>query len=182
MLPRLQPAAPGTFGYGLRRLEWRGYSAAMQEQYLGILVLVGVAAIVCGAMVTLSWLLGPKRITPYKQSSYECGVEPIGNVRERFPIKFYLLAILFILFDIEVVLLWSWMTVYRSASHEFIAFSFFEFMTYMGTWVLGYVFAIRVGAFDWDESTTLDRERSETPAVASELPPAPQPVAIGSGR
>ena len=128
----------------------------MQEQYLGILVLVGLAVIVCGAMVTLSWLLGPKRTTPYKQSSYECGVEPIGNVRERFPIKFYLIAILFILFDIEVVFLWSWMTVYKTSDHAFLAFSFFEFITYMGTWLLGYVYAVRVNAFDWDETVALD--------------------------
>jgi NADH-quinone oxidoreductase subunit A len=135
----------------------------MQGQYLGILVLVGVAAIICGAMVTLSWLLGPKRITPYKQSPYECGVEPIGNVRERFPIKFYLVAILFILFDIEVVFLWSWMTVYRNSDHEFISFSFFEFVTYMATWVLGYVYAIRVGALDWDETTSLNPEQLGLP-------------------
>lgn len=131
----------------------------MQEQYLGILVLVGLAAVVCGAMVTLSWLLGPKRPSAFKQSAYECGVEPIGNNRERFPIKFYLIAILFILFDIEVVFLWSWFTVYKNSGHVFLEFSFFEFITYMGTWLLGYVYAVRVNAFDWDETVSLDPDR-----------------------
>ena len=135
----------------------------MQGQYLGIVVLVGVAVLICGAMVTLSWLLGPKRIKPYKQSPYECGVEPIGNERERFPIKFYLIAMLFIVFDIEVVMLWSWFTVYRGSDHEFLAFSFFEFMTYMGTAVLGYVYIIRVGAIDWDETTSLHNEPAPLP-------------------
>ena len=63
------------------------------EAYLGILVLMGVAAVICGAMVTLSWFLGPKKFTTYKASPYECGVEPLGSSKERFPIKFYLVAI-----------------------------------------------------------------------------------------
>src|SRR5207302_1352178 len=84
--------------------------------YLGILLLVGVAAVVSAAMVTLSWVLGPKKETPYKQSAYECGVAPVGDAKERFPIKFYLVAIVFILFDIEVVFLWSWMTVFKLAN------------------------------------------------------------------
>src|SRR5260221_13686925 len=128
----------------------------MLAQYWGILVLILVAATLCGAMVTLSWVLGPKRITPYKSSPYECGVEPIGDAKERFPIKFYLVAILFILFDIEVVFLWSWMTVYKSLGTDFIRFSFFEFLTYMATWILGYAYAVRVGAVDWDEAKGLE--------------------------
>jgi len=129
------------------------------EAYLGILVLVAVAAAVCGIMVTLSWFLGPKKVTPYKEAPYECGVTPLGNARERFPIKFYLVAIVFILFDIEVVFLWSWMTVYKNADTQFVVFSFFEFLTYMATWLLGYVYAIRVGAIDWDETTSLAPEK-----------------------
>ena len=129
------------------------------ESYLGILVLVAVAAALCGIMVTLSWFLGPKKVTPYKESPYECGVEPLGSARERFPIKFYLVAIVFILFDIEVVFLWSWMTVFKNADTQFVVFSFFEFLTYMATWLLGYVYAIRVGAIDWDETTSLAPEK-----------------------
>lgn len=124
--------------------------------YLGILVLILLASVICGAMVTLSYLLGPKKVTPYKASPYECGVAPYGDARERFPIKFYLVAILFILFDIEVVFLWSWMTVFKSADTQFMVFSFGEFLAYMSTWVVGYVYAIRVGAIDWDETISLD--------------------------
>lgn len=128
----------------------------MQGDYLGILWLILIAAILCGAMVTLSWVLGPKKHTPYKEAAYECGVAPVGDARERYPIKFYLVAILFILFDIEVVFLWSWMTVYKTAGPAFMSFSFLEFLSYMSTWVLGYLYAIKVGAIDWDESTTLE--------------------------
>ena len=134
------------------------------QEYLGILVLMGFAAFLCGALVTLSWFLGPKKFTPYKASPYECGVEPIGDAHERFPIKFYLVAIIFILFDIEVVFLWSWMTVFKNADTEFMVFSFFEFLAYMATWVLGYVYAVRVGAKDWDETTSLAPEKLGLPA------------------
>jgi NADH-quinone oxidoreductase subunit A len=137
----------------------------MQGEYLGILVGILVAAIVSGAMVTLSWVLGPKKHTPYKSSPYECGVTPVGSARERFPIKFYLVAILFVLFDIEVVFLWGWMTVFRSADASFQMFSFIEMLVYMSTWILGFVYALRVNAIDWDETTSLDEAKLGEPAV-----------------
>jgi NADH-quinone oxidoreductase subunit A len=154
----------------------------MQEAYLGILVMVSVAVVICGAMVTLSWLLGPKTFTAYKSSPYECGVEPIGTARERFPIKFYLIAILFILFDIEAVFLWGWYTAFKNSETDFMVFSFIEFLVYMGTWILGYVYAIRVGAIDWDETTSLapeklrERERAREAREIASLTPAAAPV------
>lgn len=156
------------------------------QDYLGILVLVGLAATICAVMVTASWLLGPKKVTPYKSSPYECGVAPAGDARERFPIKFYLVAIVFILFDIEVVFLWSWMTVYRHASAEFKLFTFIEFLAYMLTWVLGYVYAIRVGATDWDETTSLPSEKLGLSAGREDhslqvMPEQHQVVGVGGG-
>ncbi len=70
-------------------------------EFLPLIIAVVIAAILCAAMVTLSWLLGPKKVTPYKESPYECGVAPSGDAQQRFPIKFYLTGILFVLFDIE---------------------------------------------------------------------------------
>lgn len=122
---------------------------------MGIVVLACFAALVGAAMVFISWLLGPKRATKYKQSPYECGVQPVGDARERFPIKFYLVAILFILFDIEVVFLWPWMTVFRHASQEFVVFTFFEVLIYLSTWILGFLYALRINAMDWDETERL---------------------------
>lgn len=140
---------------GRDAVRWVKSGLLMLVNYVGILVLVSVAALLCGAMVTLSWVLGPKKTSLFKSSPYECGVAPSGSARERFPIKFYLVAIIFILFDIEVVFLWSWMTVFRKAELAFQIFSFFEMVIYMSTWVLGYVYAIRVKAFDWDDTLTL---------------------------
>lgn len=131
----------------------------MPGNYLGILVMIAVAAAICVAMISLSYLLGPKKATPYKSSPYECGVQPVGNARERFPIKFYLVGIIFILFDIEAVFLWSWYTVFAKSGTDFMVFSFVSFLTYMSSWILGYVYAVRVGAIDWDEATTIAPEK-----------------------
>ncbi len=128
-------------------------------QYLGIVAITAVAGLISGLLAALAYVLGPKRITPYKQAPYECGVAPVGDAKERFPIKFYLVAIIFILFDIEVVFLWAWMTVYKDAPVDFVKFTFIEFMTYMSTWILGYIYAVKVGAIDWDETTALSKEK-----------------------
>jgi NADH-quinone oxidoreductase subunit A len=130
--------------------------------YLPILILMALAGVVAAVMVTGSWLLGPKKRTPYKDSPYECGVEPIGGAHERFPIKFYLVAMLFILFDIEVVFLWSWMATYREwvqAGNPAAAYSFWAIMVYMFLWFLGDAYVIRSGALNWDESVTLHPEK-----------------------
>lgn len=131
----------------------------MSSEFLPILILVGVASLLCIAMVTLSWVLGPKKVTPYKQSPYECGVAPMGSARERFPIKFYLVAMLFILFDIEVVFLWSWLTVFKNGPTDFQIFSFWAVMVYMALWIIGDAYVIKIGALDWDDEPVLDEAK-----------------------
>lgn len=142
----------------------------MSGEFVPILILMGVAAIICAAMVTLSWVLGPKKSTPYKSSPYECGVEPIGSANERFPIKFYLVAILFVLFDIEVVFLWSWLTVFKDADLDFQIFSGAAVAVYMALWILGDAYVLKVGAIDWDESTSLAPEKLQSAAAPQALP------------
>jgi NADH-quinone oxidoreductase subunit A len=136
----------------------------MLGDYLPILILMAVAGVISGAMVTLSWVLGPKKTTPYKQSPYECGVSPLGDARERFPIKFYLVAILFVLFDIEVVFLWSWLTVFKGGSLEFQVFSGLAVALYLLLWIIGDAYVIKIGAIDWDETTSLAPEKLRAPA------------------
>ena len=151
----------------------------MHADFIPILILVGVAALICAAMVTLSWVLGPKKITPYKQSPYECGVEPFGSARERFPIKFYLVAMLFILFDIEVVFLWSWLTVFKSAPLDYQIFSFWVVMIYMVLWIVGDAYVLRVNAIDWDESSHIVED--EPDPEDGESWPALQPISSPGG-
>ncbi|MBS1722206.1 MAG: NADH-quinone oxidoreductase subunit A [Armatimonadetes bacterium] len=133
----------------------------MSGDFLPIIVLVCVAALVCAAMVTLSYVLGPKKVTPYKASPYECGVAPLGEANERFPIKFYLIAILFVLFDIEVVFLWSWLTVFKNSTTDFMIFSGIDVAVYLAFWIVGYLYIVKIGALDWDEATSLAPEKLE---------------------
>lgn len=149
-------------------------------EYTALLMLIALAAIICGAMVSLSYILGPKKITPYKQSPYECGVAPMGDAKERFPIKFYLVAIVFILFDIEVVFLWGWFTAYQKYGPAFLAFSFWEFIVYMLTFIVGYAYVIRVGAINWDETTSLE-PKSDAPRIAAVTPLEHTTVGVGGG-
>ncbi|MCW5936335.1 MAG: NADH-quinone oxidoreductase subunit A [Fimbriimonadaceae bacterium] len=139
--------------------------------YTPLLILMAVAAIICAAMVSLSWLLGPKKNTPYKSSPYECGVTPAGRANERIPIKFYLVAILFVLFDIEVVFLWSWLTVFKNGSLEFKLFTGAIVGIYMLLWIIGDAYVIRIGALDWDEADSLAPEKLQS----SSLPRLPEP-------
>lgn len=159
------PAASRTEGRSRLTL-WQNsqcrYRQTRMNPYMPIVVLVAIASVLCIAMVTLSWLLGPKKATPYKESAFECGVEPLGNARERFPVKFYLTAMLFILFDIEVVFLWSWMTVFRDwvdAGHPAAMYSFVAVMVYMFLWFLGDIYVLRSGALEWEESKSLHPEK-----------------------
>lgn len=136
-------------------------------EYWPILLLLALSAIIATVMVAGSWLLGPKKNTPYKDSPYECGVAPLGNARERFPIKFYLVAMLFILFDIEVVFLWSWMATYKEwvdAGDPAALYSFWAIMLYMFLWFLGDAYVIRSGALQWEETETI----MEQPAAPEE--------------
>lgn len=139
----------------------------MGGEFLPILLLLGVAALLCAVMVVGSWLLGPKKVTPYKASPYECGVAPLGDAQERFPVKFYLVAIIFVLFDIEVIFLWSLMSVFREAPLDFKVFSGIALGIYMVLWLIGDAYVLRVGAIDWDEDTSIAPEKmQDTPLPA----------------
>ena len=117
--------------------------------YIPVLVL-GIAAVGLAAVMTiLSWVLGPRRPTPQKLAPYECGVTPVGSARERFPIKFYLVAMLFIIFDIETVFLYPWAVIYRD-SGAMIFFNLVEMAVFVAILFVGYIYVWRKGAFEWE--------------------------------
>jgi NADH-quinone oxidoreductase subunit A len=101
--------------------------------------------------VTMSSLIGPKKPSALKLSPYESGCEPVGNARERFSIKFYLIAMLFILFDIEAVFLYPWAVVFK----QFIkagagAFIFGEMLVFIVILFVGYIYIWKKGALEWE--------------------------------
>lgn len=149
----------------------------MFGEYLPILMMMGVAAVICTVMVLGSYILGPKRVTKYKSSPYECGVAPLGDAFERVPIKFYLVAILFVLFDIEVVFLWSWLTVFKDSPLDFKIFTGVALLIYMILWIIGDAYVIKVGAIEWDESTSLAPEKLiDSKPISVNTPAVPQTI------
>jgi len=93
-----------------------------------------------------SYILGVKKPDPRKLSPYECGVQPIGTARERFSVKFYLVAMLFLLFDIEAIFLFPWAVVYRQLK----LFGFFEMLLFIAAILAGYIQVWKKGALEWE--------------------------------
>ena len=114
--------------------------------YLPILILLVVVLLFGLSNLLLSSLLGRRRPGAVKDSPYECGVEPIGSARIRFPVKFYLVALLFILFDIEIVFLFPWAVIFR----ELKVFGFVEMAVFIGILLLSLVYVWKRGALEWD--------------------------------
>ncbi len=122
--------------------------------YLPILILVIVALIMSVAMVLMSRYVGRRINYPAKFTPYESGMEPSGDARERFSVKFYLVAILFILFDIEVVFLYPWAVRFSKLG----LFGLVEMFIFIGILLVGYFYIIGTGALNWDERGLLTEE------------------------
>jgi NADH-quinone oxidoreductase subunit A len=122
---------------------------SLLNSYIPVLVMGVFAVVLVAAFIALSWVLGPKRPTPQKLMPYECGVTPIGSARERFPIKFYLIAMLFIVFDIETVFLYPWAVTYRN-SGGLILFNLVEMLIFVAILFVGYFYVWKRGAFEWE--------------------------------
>jgi NADH-quinone oxidoreductase subunit A len=114
-------------------------------RYLPLLFHVLVASIVACAIVTLSWLIGKRKPTRAKMEPYECGMEPIGDARERFSVKFYLVAMLFILFDVEAIFLYPWAVILKDLK----MFGFWEMIVYIGIVLVGLFYVWKKGVLDW---------------------------------
>jgi NADH-quinone oxidoreductase subunit A len=119
-------------------------------EFLPLLILMVVAFLLAGVLVGLSWILGPKKPSAAKLAPYECGVEPVGSARERFPVKFYLIAMLFIVFDIETVFLYPWAVTFRNMTHSLQVFELFEMIVFIIILFVGYIYVWKKGAFEWE--------------------------------
>jgi len=122
------------------------------EQYVPVVVLTGVALAFAFGTLAASVILGKSaKATKTKDSAYECGMNPVGEGNARLSVKFYLVAMLFILFDIEVIFMFPWAVVYRSmlADPATTNIIFFSMLSFMGILVVGYVYALKKRAFDW---------------------------------
>lgn len=134
----------------------------MDRTYLPVLLLVGFALVNAVAMIGLSHLSVRAHPTPEKQAAYESGIPPLGDARERFSVKFYMVAMLFIVFDIETVFMIPWGAYYRQLSCAIplvdgacpaVQVSFFglgEMLVFMVILAVGFVYVWKKGALQWD--------------------------------
>ena len=129
--------------------------------YLPILLIFIVAAGFAVSNIFISQFIGQRNRTRTKMMPYECGKDPVGDARQRFSVKFYLIAMLFILFDIEVIFLVPWAVVFRRLSAPAVGLAnliYFEMIIFIVLLLVGYVYVIKKGAFDWNERARLDAE------------------------
>ena len=120
------------------------------QQYLPILMFLGVAVGFAFGTLIFSVVAGKLgRRTKVKDSPYECGMLPIGEAQPRFSVKFYLVAMLFILFDLEIVFMYPWAVIYRDFVAEHGAGILWSMLGFVGILTLGYVYAVMKGALDW---------------------------------
>ncbi len=115
------------------------------QTYWPVLLQALIAMAVAAGMIGISYILGHKVRNRVKDMPYECGIEPTGSARERFSVKFYLVGMLFILFDIEAIFLYPWAVVYR----ELKMFAFFEMLVFIVLVLAGFFYIWKKGALDW---------------------------------
>jgi len=120
------------------------------REYLPVLMLGALAVVFSFGMLILSVVLGKKgKRTPIKDTAYECGMLPVGPGNARLSVKFYLVAMLFILFDVEVVFLYPWAVVYKQMLKENAPLIFGSMLSFIAILFVGYIYALKKGAFDW---------------------------------
>ena len=120
------------------------------QQYLPVLILLGVAMAFAGGNLILSKLIGKRTNTnPTKDTPYECGMPAEGEGAPRMSVKFYLVAMLFILFDIEVIFLFPWAVVYKDMLATNAPLIFGSMISFLGILLVGYIYAVKQKAFDW---------------------------------
>jgi len=124
----------------------------MTQPYLAFLLLLGFVAFNAVLLIGLSHLLAPRRPTALKDSPYESGMPPLGNAHERFSVKFYLVAMLFIVFDIETVFLIPWGAIFfgDQAGGPGMGFLLVEMLVFLAILAVGYVYVWKRGALEWD--------------------------------
>jgi NADH:ubiquinone oxidoreductase subunit 3 (subunit A) len=116
--------------------------------FIYLVVVIGFAV----AAVATAHLIAPKKVTPVKQMPYESGMDPIGDARQRFDVRFYLVAILFLVFDVELLFLYPWAVTYQDGSiipegcRDLV---FWEVLAFLVSVVVAYVYAWRKGVFRW---------------------------------
>jgi NADH-quinone oxidoreductase subunit A len=116
------------------------------NQYLPLVIFIAVAAALSGALLVAPFLVAYKAPDPEKLSAYECGFNAFDDARMKFDIRFYLVSLLFIIFDLEVAFLFPWAVAFKAVG----AFGFWSMMAFLAVLTVGFVYEWKKGALEWD--------------------------------
>jgi NADH-quinone oxidoreductase subunit A len=119
-------------------------------QYLPIVVFIGIAAIVGVLFIVAALLMAPSNPDSEKLSAYECGFNAFDDARMKFDVRFYLVSILFIIFDLEVAFLFPWAVSIFDLSHAGMIFGFWSMMAFLGVLTVGFIYEWKKGALEWE--------------------------------
>jgi NADH-quinone oxidoreductase subunit A len=119
----------------------------MLTEFGRVLIFMIVGAVFVAVGMFAAWLVRPHRPYPSKLATYECGEVPLGDTRVRFNVRFYVVALIFLIFDVEVIFLFPWATVYQTLGW----FAFVEMLVFLGILLIGYAYVWRKGDLDWDK-------------------------------
>ena len=122
----------------------------MLESYIPILMMMVGAVAFAVINIIVSKILGPKKPNAEKLSTYESGVEPYGTAHSKFSVKYYMAAMLFILFDIEIVFMYPWAVSFNSFSGAMLTYALVEMLVFIGLLLIGYFYMLRKGALKWN--------------------------------
>ena len=128
---------------------------SLTELYFPVLAQGLLALVLAGVLVLISYALGKKVRNKVKDTPYESGIVPTGDARSRFSVKFYLVAMVFILFDVEAIFLYPWAYIFKDmvrAGVKHARFGFLEMMFYVAILLVGYIYLWKKGALDWNKS------------------------------
>jgi NADH-quinone oxidoreductase subunit A len=145
------------------------------QGWLSIFIMIGLGAGFALASVVMSGLFGPHKPTPEKSAPYECGMPPVGDARERQSVKFYLVAMIFLLFDIEVAFLYPWAMALRQLGWA----GFVQVVLFMALLLAGYVYVWRKGVLDWGHDMW-PREPGSRSLSAHEGRPEGRPLPVSN--
>src|SRR5207253_704884 len=134
------------------------------DQYLPLALMFILAAIFAGLSFLASGLLAPSRPTPAKLAPYECGIVPDEKSAERFPVRFYLVAMIFIIFDIEIIFLYPWAVIFRRLG----PFGLWEMLTFAGAVFISFVYLLGRGALNWGPSKQVSPERAASQGIRAD--------------
>jgi len=119
-------------------------------QYLPIVIFLGIAAVLGIAFILAAAILAPKAPDPEKLSAYECGFNAFDDARMKFDVRFYLVSILFIIFDLEVAFLFPWAVSLMKLPQDVQVFAFWSMMTFLGVLTVGFIYEWKNGALEWE--------------------------------